>query len=73
MHSKTLIPLHELAEQFHHNHHHHHHNHHHHHHYFNFLKTVAHLAMLDCKGPSIYKIKAKSLRKKEVHISKSTF
>ena len=27
--------------------------------YFNFLQTVAHSAELVCKGPSIYKVKAK--------------
>ena len=33
--------------------------------YFNYLKTVTHSAKLVYKGPSIYKIKAKNLRKKE--------
>ena len=32
---------------------------------FNFLKTVTHSAKLIYKGPSIYKMKAKNLRKKE--------
>ena len=31
--------------------------------YFNFLQTVEHSAELVCKGPSIYKLKAKILQK----------